>query len=138
MLPLGMSAATPVNDWAGLPAAIKASKCGAINHQIVKAADFDSVLTLVRQKRTELNSVNVATALHRVAIHTKRNRADRDRMLRDPRFISLLDSVQECAPECNPRSVSDVMWAFATMQHWPPTMLKPMLTQVTSLPPRAL
>jgi len=97
----------------------------------VKQANFDSVLTLVKQKETELNSVNIATALHRVAVHTKRSRAERDRMLRDPRFLDLVDFAQARAPECNPRSVSDVMWACATLQHWPPTMLKPLLTQVS-------
>ena len=69
----------PGSDWGGLPAAMKASKCGAINHQITKQPDVDSVLKLVASKSKDLNGVNVATALHRLAGHTKRNRADRDR-----------------------------------------------------------
>ena len=32
--------------------------------------------------------------------------------------------------QSNPRSVSDTLWAFATLQHWPPSMLKLLLTQV--------
>ncbi|KAL3931581.1 MAG: hypothetical protein SGPRY_001067 [Prymnesium sp.] len=113
----------------GLPAAIKASKCGAINHQIVQKKDCESLLAYVDSKQAELNAVNVASAIHRLALHTKRDRAMRDRMLRDPRFLSIIDAAVERAPQFNPRSVSDVMWGCATMQHFPPTMLKPMLTQ---------
>ena len=32
-------AAAPEEDWGGLPGAVQASKCGAINNQIVKTAD---------------------------------------------------------------------------------------------------
>ena len=74
--------------------------------------------------------MNVATAIHRLAVQTKRDRAGRDKMIRDPRFVSLVDAATARASQCNPRSVSDIMWGCATMQHWPPTMLKPMLTQV--------
>ena len=77
-----------------------------------------------------LNSVNTATALHRIAGHLKRTRAQRDRVIRDERFIALLDMVADNAPKCNPRSVSDTLWAFGWLQHWPPSMLKPLLTQV--------
>jgi len=130
------TAATPVapgdasRDWGGLPAAIQASKCGAINHQIMQQKEFNALLEYVSSKQAELNSVNVATAIHRLAVQTKRDRPGRDKMLRDPRFVSLLDAAMERAPQFNPRSVSDIMWGCATMQHWPPSMLKPMLTQI--------
>ncbi|KAL1519511.1 hypothetical protein AB1Y20_023027 [Prymnesium parvum] len=117
-------------DWAGLPAAIKASKCGAINHQIMQKKDFGDLLEYVSQKEKELNTVNIATAIHRLAVQTKRDRPNRDKLLRDPRFVALLDDAMERAAQLNPRSVSDIIWGCAAMQHWPATMLKPMLTQV--------
>jgi len=124
------SAVDPAADWGGLPAAIVASKCGAINSQIVKSANAEAVLQLTVKHAEQLNSVNAATALHRIAGHLKRSRAQRDRVLRDERFESLLDTNCRLAARSNPRSISDIMWAFATLQHWPPRMLKPVLTQV--------
>ena len=122
--------AEPEKDWGGLPAAITASQAGAINSQIVKTTDAEAVLSLTQKHHERLNSVNAATALHRIAQHLKRNRASRDRVLRDSRFLALIDTAAERAPQCNPRSVSDMLWAFATLQHWPPSMLKPLLTRV--------
>jgi len=124
------AAADPSADWGGLPAAIVASKCGAINSKLVKSADAETVLKLTVTNAEQLNSVNAATALHRIAGHLKRSRAQRDRVLRDRRFDDLLNTIERLAPRCNPRSVSDILWAFATLQHWPPSMLRPVLTQV--------
>ena len=120
------------SDWGGLPAAIQASKCGAINNQLVKAQDAEAVLALAARNGKQLNSVNAATALHRIAAHLKRDRVKRDLVLRDPRFTDLLDTTATLTKECNPRSVSDLMWAFATLQHWPPAMLNPLLTRVAT------
>lgn len=110
--------------------AVAASKCGAINTQLVAAADANAVLALVAKHQTTFNGVNAATALHRVAQHLKKSRAQRDRILRDDRFLSLVDAVVDQAGNCNPRSVSDILWACATLRYWPPQMLKPVLTQV--------
>ena len=120
----------PGSDWGGLPAAMIASKCGAINSRLVKSRDAEEVLTLTDKNKKQLNAVNAATALHRIASHLKKTRAQRDRVLRDPRFLELLDIAEDRAPLCNPRSVSDTLWAFATLQHWPPKMLTPLLTRV--------
>ena len=122
----------PASDWGGLPAAISASRSGAINNQIAAAVDAEGVLKLTVDNAGQLNSVNIATALHRIAAHLKRSRAQRDRVLRDDRFLALLDATEARASECNPRSVSDILWAFATLQHFPATMLKPLLTQVAA------
>jgi len=120
----------PEEDWGGLPGAVAASRCGAINHQLVQARDADAVLALISKHEANFNAVNVGTALHRIAYQLKRSRAQRDRVLRDKRFASLIESTVERAGDFNPRSVSDVLWACATLQHWPPEMLKPILTQV--------
>ena len=120
----------PSSDWGGLPAAVAASRSGALNGQLVGAVDAEGVLKLTVANAAQLNSVNIATALHRIAAHLKRSRAQRDRVLRDDRFLALLDATEARASECNPRSVSDILWAFATLQHFPATMLKPLLTQV--------
>lgn len=119
-------------DWFGLPGAIKASQYSKINTEFVEADSAEALLRIFDQNRKTLNSVNVATALHHLAKLLKRSRAQRDRVLLDPRFLALIDAVILRAPECNPRSVSDVLWACATMQHWPPTMLKPVLMQMAA------
>ena len=54
-------------------------------------------------------------------------------MLRDQRFSALVDIAADCMEYSNPRSVSDMMWAFATLQHWPPTMLKPLTRMAAHL-----
>ena len=58
----------------GLPGAIRASRCGAINHQIVQQKECGALLDYVASKREELNSVNIATAIHRLALQTKKDR----------------------------------------------------------------
>jgi len=126
------ASANPADDWGGLPAAIAASRCGAINTQLVKAADAEGVLELVDKNGPALNAVNCATALHRLASHLKRQRVQRDFVKRDRRFAALVAATVERAPSCNPRSVSDVLWACATLGVWPAEMLKPLLTQVSA------
>lgn len=120
----------PEADWGGLPAAISASNAAALNSKLVKSEDAETILSLVSKNAKQLNPVNAATALHRIASHLKKARATRDRVLRDSRFLALLDAAADRAASCNPRSVSDMLWAFATLQHWPPAMLKPLLTRV--------
>jgi hypothetical protein len=120
----------PEADWGGLPAAISASNAAALNSKLVKSEDAETILSLVSKNAKQLNPVNAATALHRIASHLKKARATRDRVLRDARFLALLDAAADRAASCNPRSVSDMLWAFATLQHWPPSMLKPLLTRV--------
>jgi hypothetical protein len=88
----------PVEDWGGLPAAVLASRCGALNNQLSKAADADAVLALVQDNEAILNSVNVATALHRIASYLKTARAERDRVLRDERFVLLSEAAVVSAP----------------------------------------
>ena len=77
------------------------------------------------------HAVNVATALHRLAVINKRRRAGRDALLRDARFEKLVGAVAEHAADFNARAVADVLWSFATLQHWPPTLLTPVLTSVS-------
>lgn len=110
--------------------AVAASKCGAINQKLVDARDKDLVLVLVMANRKLMNAVNVATALHRLASIEKRRRAERDALLRDARFEALLQSVVEHAADFTARQTADVLWSCATLRHWPPVLLKPMLTRV--------
>ena len=122
--------APAVDDWGGLPGAVKASKCGAINNQMVNAADTDTILSLVVDNYKTLNGVNVATAMHHLARLTKFKRAERDAVLRDPRYLKLLDGTVERVAECNARSIADILWSCGTMTEFPPILLKPVLTQV--------
>ena len=130
---LAMMAATapPVTeDWGGLPGAVKASRCGALNNQMVKAEKYSTILQLVDENDKLLNGVNVATALHQIARLTKFKRAERDGALRDPRFQVLMDGTIERVSECSARAVADILWSCATLSNFPPLLLKPVLTQV--------
>ena len=118
------------NDWAGLPAAIRASRCGALTNQLVKAADAEAILKLTAEHVSEYNQINCATAMHHLAKRLKTERAQRERTLRDSRFEALLERTVAVAPTLNPRATTDVLWASATLRHWPPLMLKPLLTRV--------
>ena len=124
------AAADTAADWGGLPAAMLASRCGAINNQITKAVDAESVLSIVEKHHEILNSVNTATALHRIASYLKKARAERDRVLRDKRFLLLVDQAIERSVKSNARSVSDLMWSCATLRYLPPPMLTPLLSQI--------
>ena len=79
------------NDWAGLPAAIRASRCGALTNQLVKAADAEAILKLTAEHVSEYNQINCATAMHHLAKRLKTERAQRERTLRDSRFEALLE-----------------------------------------------
>jgi len=105
-------------------------KRGLLNEELVAAPDKEAVLGMVTERAGRMNAVNHATALHRLAALEKKNRAERDALLLDPRFEQLLDGVERHAAEMNPRSVADVLWSCATLRHWPPRFLKPVLTQV--------
>jgi hypothetical protein len=100
----------------------------AANRMIRSLKDSESLLAL---DVTEMNSINVATTLHRLAVFNKRQRAGRDAMLRDARFEALVDATMNEAAQLSPRSVSDVLWSYATLQHWPSKLLSPLLTTVS-------
>lgn len=100
-----------------------------INKQLFKAKDSDTVLQ-VYEAHENLNAVNVATALHRLATINKKDRAGRDKLWGDERFQHLVDKVQARAPDFRARAINEVLWSFATLQQLPPMLLKPVLTAV--------
>lgn len=114
------------------PQAAEINPCVLINARIKKAKDDEAVLKLVDES-DDFNAINMATALHRLAVMNKRQRARRDALLRDRRFQSLIDSTVERTSEFNSRGVADVLWSCATLQHWPSTLLVPVLTSVSAI-----
>jgi len=110
--------------------AVAASKCGAINQLLVETKDKEAVLELVTEYANLMNAVNIATSLHRLASLEKKNRAERDALLRDARFEALLTAVVKRADEFTPRQTADLLWSCATLRHWPPILLKPILLRV--------
>lgn len=99
--------------------------------EIAKARNSNGVLTVIDFNAEVLSASDVARALHKLAVNNKRNRAGRDALLRDRRFEALIEKCISTAPAFDPRSVADVLWSFATLQHWPPTLLKPLLTAIS-------
>jgi len=109
-----------------------ASWCVELNGQLARSTSVEGVLSLVAEHEPSLNAINVATALHRLAAINKKRRAGRDAMLRDVRFVRLIDALAEQSTELGARSVADVLWSLATLQHWPSTLLSPVLTAVNA------
>lgn len=107
------------------------SERAAFNQEIARARTTTDVLAIVDSPSANLTAVNVATALHRLAVLNKRNRAGRDVLLRDGRFEALMDATIAQAPRFSARSLSEVLWSCATLQHWPATLLTPLLTTVS-------
>lgn len=137
----GAATVETVSDIADMEGVVKpnssrtglVSKQAALNRQLSQAESSDEVLQLVEQNAAELNAVNVATALHRIASRNKVKRARRDAVLMDRRFQLLITALEVHAADGmsnEPRSVADVLWSFGTMKHWPPSLLKPMLMSV--------
>mmetsp|Transcript_4355 Transcript_4355/g.11391 ORF Transcript_4355/g.11391 Transcript_4355/m.11391 type:complete len:481 (-) Transcript_4355:178-1620(-) len=107
------------------------SPVATINLKLGTAKTTVKVLGLVAAERSEMNAVNVATALHRLAIINKKQRASRDALLRSPQFTTLVEMVEvHAGSDFSARSISDALWSFATLQYLPPTLLKPLLTGV--------
>ena len=115
---------------AGANKVAKLSPAAVVNRNILRAKVSEEILSI---DVDQLSAVNVATALHRLAVINKTNRAGRDSLLRDARFQALIDAVVDNSAKLSPRSVSDVLWSCATLQHWPAVVLKPLLTAVAEL-----
>ena len=115
---------------AGANKVAKLSPAAVVNRSILRAKVSEEILSI---DVDQLSAVNVATALHRLAVINKTNRAGRDSLLRDARFQALIDAVVDNSAKLSPRSVSDVLWSCATLQHWPAVVLKPLLTAVAEL-----
>ena len=92
-----------------------------INRRIVNSDDSEAVLCVVEEHAGSLNSINIATALHRIAARNKHKRARRDSLLRDRRFLLLEDalaahsSAEAQSIDGAARSVADVLWSYATL-----------------------
>jgi hypothetical protein len=114
------------------PSPPQPSPSSLLNKQIMAARDTGTVLQLTKAGEPLMKPANVASALHRLAVLNKRERASRDALLRDPRFERLVVMLAGRAEALSSRSVSDVLWSFATLQHWPPMLLKPLLTSVAT------
>ena len=107
---------------------VENTKAYFVNQKLEKARDTETILKLSTDE--DLTPVNVATALHVLAKINKVRRAGRDALLRDSRYEALLDLVVADAEKFGARSVADVLWSCATLRHWPPLLLKPLLLRV--------
>jgi len=122
----------PDADEGGGRSLVGSSRCAAINGKLTRSTSNKGVLNLVEKNFETLNAVNLATALHRLASINKKRRSGRDAVLRDARFKQLLSAMVEHSQELTARSVSDMLWSLATLQHWPSWMLVPVLTAVNT------
>jgi len=107
-----------------------------LNARLMQALDSEEVLQLTSRNCEQMNAVNIATALHRIAARNKLKRSRRDNLFRDVRFQTLSEQLSDALVEDefdgSARSVADVLWSCATLQHWPPTLLVPALTAINA------
>jgi Ca2+-binding EF-hand superfamily protein len=104
------------------------SETVALNRKLNALDDSSAILDVFEKSGDTVNAVNVATTLHRLASINKKQRVGREALFRDARFSHLMDAVDEHSEEFKPRSVADVLWSLATLQHWPAKLLKPVIT----------
>ena len=101
-----------------------------LDKDISAATDNNAVLDLAKANIGTCSVNTMAAALKKLAIINKKRRAGRDALLRDKRFEMLIDGIVEQSKDLEPASTADVLWSSATLQHWPATMLSPVLTSV--------
>lgn len=128
----GSSAAEPMPPAAELEGkVVTLDPVEQLTKDIFDARDNGAVLTLVKNN-ADCTVVHLAAAMHKLAVINKKRRAGRDALLRDTRFENLIGSIMERAKELDAASTADVLWSSATLQHWPATMLTPILTAVNT------
>ena len=101
-----------------------------LDKDLSEAVDNKAVLTLVKANIDTCTVNSMAAALKKLAIINKKRRAGRDALLRDTRFEMLIDGIVAQSKDLEPAYTADVLWSSATLQHWPATMLSPVLTSV--------
>jgi len=127
--PRAPAAAVRMCSVAGVAEPETAERRKMVTQFLEGATEVEPVLRLAELQYETLDADNVASALHRLAVINKRRRAGRDVMLRDQRFDLLLDLVTtERALQFSAQSTSDVLWSCATLNHWPPQLLTPVLS----------
>ena len=104
------------------------SEVATINYELTVAKSSKDVLDIFSSKEGSMNAVNLATTLHKLATLNKHDRAGRDALMRSSAFEQIVDSIISQADSFSPRSVADIAWSLATLQHLPAVLLKPLLT----------
>ena len=90
-----------------------------IETKLKRSTSNKGVLNLVEKNVDTISADTCAVALRSLAAINKKQRAGRDALLRDARFEQLLRSLMDRSSELSARSVSDVLWSLATLQHLP-------------------
>eukprot|EP00451_Oxyrrhis_marina_P001436 CAMPEP_0204275540 /NCGR_PEP_ID=MMETSP0468-20130131/26194_1 /ASSEMBLY_ACC=CAM_ASM_000383 /TAXON_ID=2969 /ORGANISM="Oxyrrhis marina" /LENGTH=586 /DNA_ID=CAMNT_0051251905 /DNA_START=214 /DNA_END=1974 /DNA_ORIENTATION=- len=91
----------------------------ATNQRICACHSAGEILPIVSEFGALLNEVNLATALHRIAKHTKRNQADPRTVTATSEWRLLLDLAADRLQEFNVQGISNAFWALATMKVGP-------------------
>jgi len=115
------------------PVPIPAVSAVATNQRICACHSAGEILPIVSELGAMLNEVNLATALHRIAKHTKRVHADPRTITATSEWRLLLDLAVDRLREFNVQGISNAFWALATMKVGPqdePAMFEA-LRQVT-------
>lgn len=104
-----------------------------LTRQLEDLKDSSAILELVQEKKDEMNVGNAATALRGLASVSRKNRRSKQALFHDPRFAHLLDTIEYRSTELVPRSLADVLWSLAMLEHFPPRLLKPVLKSVAAM-----
>eukprot|EP00451_Oxyrrhis_marina_P001497 CAMPEP_0204258232 /NCGR_PEP_ID=MMETSP0468-20130131/4874_1 /ASSEMBLY_ACC=CAM_ASM_000383 /TAXON_ID=2969 /ORGANISM="Oxyrrhis marina" /LENGTH=491 /DNA_ID=CAMNT_0051232413 /DNA_START=99 /DNA_END=1574 /DNA_ORIENTATION=- len=95
-----------------------------LNALILDCRTVQEILQVVEEHGEDLNPVNVATCVYRVARTVKSMRIKGCRTsvrdtVRSPGWVRLLTLVDSRLPALQPQSLSNILWAFATLS-WAP------------------
>mmetsp|Transcript_52895 Transcript_52895/g.116101 ORF Transcript_52895/g.116101 Transcript_52895/m.116101 type:complete len:479 (-) Transcript_52895:205-1641(-) len=95
------------------------------NAAILRCATVDDILGLAAEHGPTMNGVNVSTCVYRVAKTVKMSRcvsghrASARDVTRQPGWSNLMDLTRSRISELKPQSLSNILWAFATLS-WSP------------------
>mmetsp|Transcript_97519 Transcript_97519/g.260254 ORF Transcript_97519/g.260254 Transcript_97519/m.260254 type:complete len:479 (-) Transcript_97519:210-1646(-) len=95
------------------------------NAAILRCATVEEILGLASEHGATMNGVNVSTCVYRVAKTVKMSRcvsghrASARDVTRQPGWSNLMDLTRSRLSELKPQSLSNILWAFATLS-WSP------------------
>mmetsp|Transcript_36837 Transcript_36837/g.88633 ORF Transcript_36837/g.88633 Transcript_36837/m.88633 type:complete len:446 (+) Transcript_36837:199-1536(+) len=87
-----------------------------LNNAVIMAESAESILELVQSSGEQMNEVNLATAIHRVARWCRKSPTAPYEVVCRPEWTKLLDLVQAGITKYQSQGLSNVLWALATMR----------------------
>lgn len=97
---------------------VDASTSARIQGELTGARDPRDILAIVDADGDAFDPIHTATAIHRIATHTKGD-ATRESVTSSPSFAALMDLVRANLAGMNSQGLANVAWACARLDHSP-------------------